>query len=143
MAFSIKKYNKGNNRFNIDTKNLKYRKLKELHNDEIVAHEDDVDIAPGHVTYVIGALFVNTKSKYGDSPAAVVMDVNPATGEMVPAFIASLPTHCAETVREMLEDEEAVDAIKNFRVGFTIREYETKTYKITAYAPEWCDVNDD
>lgn len=129
MAFSIKKYNKGG-KFNIDTSALTYKKLKDLYS------ENSNDAG---AIFVIGAVYINTKSKFGENPNVCVMDVD-ENGEIIPAFMVNLPRHLVDDCKAMLEDEEAVDAIKNCRVGFTIRKYFNKVYKTDAYSVEWVDV---
>lgn len=128
MAFSIKKYNKGG-KFNIDTTNLTYKKLKDLYS------ENNTD-----TVYAIGAIYINTKSKFGENPNVCVMDMDKNTGEIVPVFMVNLPRHLTDDCRAMLDDEEAVDAIKNIRVGFSIRKYHNKVYNTDAYSVEWTDI---
>ena len=46
----------------------------------------------------------------------------------------NLPSHTAETVHEILADDEAVQTIKDGKVGYTIYEYEShgkKCYSIS------------
>lgn len=126
MAFSIKKFNKGG-KFNINTSDLTYKKLKDLYSE----NEESV--------FVIGAVYINTKSKFGENPNVCVMGVD-ENGEIVPKFMVNLPRHLNADCKAMLEDEEAVDAIKNYHVGFIIRKYYNKVYKTDAYSVEWTDV---
>ncbi len=128
MAFSIKKYNKGGV-FNINTANLAYITLKDLY-----AKNGDDGV------YAIGAVYINTKSKFGDSPVVCVMDMDRDTGEIKPSVMCNLPRHLLDTCREMMTDDDAVAAIKAVKVGFTIRKYHSNIYNTDAYSVEWVDL---
>lgn len=134
MAFSINKYNRNGNKFNVNTKDMTYRSLKDMWESEKLAGVD-----PGTPVHVFCAAFINTKSRYGENANLVIVSPD-ENGEIVPAHIASLPAHLTDTVKEMLADTEAVDAIKNYQVGFRIREYHNKNFNVDAYTVEWCDV---
>lgn len=134
MAFSIKKFNKNGNKFDVNTQGLSYHSLKAIWEDE---KNNGVD--PGTPVHVFCAAFINTKSRYGENANLVVVTPD-ENGEIVPAYIASLPAHLTDTVKEMLADTEAVDAIKNYQVGFSIREYHNKKFNVDAYTVDWCDV---
>lgn len=102
MAFSFaSRFNKTS--FGIDTTEFKYVKL--------------VDIFKGNIDVVhnIDGLFVH-HSRLGDSP--VVIDVDNR-------LLVNLPSHTAETIREILSDSEAITAVKDGKVGYTIYEYES------------------
>lgn len=141
MAFSISKYNRnGMSKFNVNTKDLSYHNLREMFENELESAETTGgSFEPGTAVYIFGAAFINPKSKYGETPNVVIMTPD-ENGEVVPAYIASLPTHLTETIKEMLNDSEAVEAIKNLKVGFTIRKYYNKKFNVNAYTAEWCDV---
>ena len=76
--------------------------------------------------YVVQALYINTKGKYGDNPVALV------NGNLV-----NLPSHLTNTVKEMLKDEELIQAINDNLFGFTIYRYE-KNGKL-GYSVNWVD----
>lgn len=59
------------------------------------------------------ALFVNKKSKFGDSPVAVT------NSELV-----NLPNHMADDVVDMMQDDEVVQMINNDEVMIEIYTYE-------------------
>lgn len=102
--------------FGIDTTEFKYVKLSDLYNSP--------ENGGGDVVHAINGLYVH-KSPLGDSP--VIIDSDNKT-------LVNLPSHLAETVRKILQDIEAVEAIKAGKVGYTIYEYETrnkKCYSIT------------
>lgn len=102
--------------FCIDTTGFKYVKLSDLYN----SPED----GGGDIVHVINGLYVH-KSPLGDSP--VIIDA-------CKKKLVNLPSQMAETVREILQDDEAVETIKEGRVGYTIYEYEShgrKCYSIS------------
>lgn len=128
MAFTIKKYNKGG-KFDINTANLPYVTLKRLYTDN---GEDGV--------YAIGAIFINKKSKFGEAPVVPIMDMDAETGEIKAVALCNLPRHLLEICVEMMRDDEAVDAIKAYKVGFTIRKYHSNVYNTDAYSVDWVDL---
>ena len=75
----------------------------------------------------VKALYINTKSRFGDSPC-VAID---------PVIIVNLPSHLLETVKEMINDDECVAAINNNEVKFKIYSYKDKTFNKTCYGVEW------
>lgn len=81
---------------------------------------------PERVT-VVRALYINHKSKYGDSPC------------MVTDFeIVNLPKHMTDDVKAIIADDSIVDDINSGRVGFKIAPYEkdNKTY----YSIDWVEI---
>ena len=77
--------------------------------------------------YDVKALYINTKSKFGDTPC-VAIDYS---------TIVNLPNHLLETVKEMIYDAECVTAINNNEVKFKIYSYKDKTFNKTCYSVEW------
>ena len=75
----------------------------------------------------VKALYINTKSKFGDSPC-VAID---------PVIIVNLPKHLLETIKEMINDNECVDAINNNEVKFKIYSYKDSTFNKTCYSVKW------
>ena len=75
----------------------------------------------------VKALYINTKSRFGDAPC-VAID---------PVIIVNLPNHLLETVKEMISDDECVNAINNNEVKFKIYSYKDKTFNKTCYGVEW------
>lgn len=125
MAFSVKKFNA--RKFDMSpAKDTPYMKLSEL----------DATDAP----FIVGALYVNKKSKFGASPVAAIVGVDEATGESGIAALVNLPKFQLDAVESMIEDEEAVAAINAGKVGFTIREYYSETYAVNCYSAEWVDL---
>lgn len=109
------KFNKTS--FGIDTKDYEYIKLS-----EVAKSSSPDEIHPINGLYVHG-------SKLGDSP--VIID---ATAKK----LVNMPKHLGETFREILADSEAVQAIKDGRVGYTIYSYES--HAKTCYGINFVDV---
>lgn len=109
------KFNKTS--FGIDTKDYEYIKLSELAN----ASSPD-EIHPINGLYVHG-------SALGDSP--VVIDIHAKK-------LVNMPKHLGETFREILADTEAVQAIKDGKVGYTIYTYES--HAKTCYGINFVDL---
>lgn len=102
--------------FGIDTTNFVYVRLADLYNSESEGGKD--------VIHPISGMYVH-KSQLGDSP--VIIDAEAKR-------LVNLPSHTAETLREILADSEAVETIKAAKVGYTIYEYEShgkKCYSIS------------
>ena len=108
MKSFASKFNKTT--FGIDTTNFAYIKLVDMYNSAENGGKD--------VIHPINGMYVH-KSQLIDEKAQ---------------RLVNLPAHMAETVREILQDSEAVDAIKDGKVGYTIYEYEShgkKCYSIS------------
>lgn len=116
MSTFASKFNKVG--FGIDTVNFEYIKLSNIFNSKKDGGND--------VVHPINGIFVHTsKNGLGDNPVIIDTDAKK---------LVNLPTHMTETVREILADSEAVEAIKNGKVGYTIYEYEShgkKCYSIS------------
>lgn len=114
MKSFASKFNKTT--FGIDTADFQYTKLADIFNSEYEGGKD--------VVHIISGLYVH-KSQLGDSPV-IIDEVNKR--------LVNMPSHTAETVREILADDEAVQTIKDGKVGYTIYEYEShgkKCYSIS------------
>ena len=108
------KFNKTS--FGIDTTDFTFVKLTDLFNSK----QD----GGGDVVHPIDGVYVH-KSPLGDSP--VIIDA--ANRRLV-----NLPSFIGEAIREILQDSDAIQAIKDGKVGYTIYEYEShgkKCYNIT------------
>lgn len=64
-------------------------------------------------TFVIHAMFINKKSRFGDSPVLVLDD-----------YSVNLPQHLTDTVKAMIQDIELVDAVNKRQIGFNIYTYQ-------------------
>lgn len=110
MSFANKR-NKGS-RFNIDTSDFQFKKVRDLENDRVY---------PVHGV-------VCFKTKYGDSPAAILSD----------CFV-NLPKHMADDIISILNDDEDVNAIKSGAVGLKRRDYTGKDGNQYT-GVEWVDI---
>lgn len=115
MAFSFKKYNK-TSMFDFTpsydlTDNSSYKSLKQLYD------EDGEDMI-----YNVKAVYINTKTNFR----------NNATGKKeAPVFLledcaVNVPPHQIMEIREILEDEEAIEAINQGLCDFHIETYKTR-----------------
>lgn len=109
------KFNKAS--FGIDTKDYEYIKLA-----EVAKASSPDEIHPINGLYVHG-------SALGDSP--VVIDIHAKK-------LVNMPKHLGETFREILADAEAVQAIKDGKVGYTIYSYES--HAKTCYGINFVDI---
>lgn len=102
--------------FGIDVKEFPFVKLSDIYSSEKEGGND--------VVHPINGMYIH-KSKLGDAP--VIIDAENKR-------LINLPQFISETVRDILANSEAVDAIKDNKVGYTIYEYEShskKCYGIT------------
>lgn len=114
MKSFASKFNKTT--FGIDTKYFKYIKLADIFNSESEGGKEFI--------HNVNGLYVH-KSQIGDSP--VIIDEKNKR-------LVNLPSHTARTLCEILDDDEAVQDIKDGKVGYTIYEYEShdkKCYSIS------------
>lgn len=79
--------------------------------------------------YIVRMLYINKKSRYGDEGVVVIDD-----------GIVNLPNHLAETIKEIMSDEEAVDAINEGKLGFQIYTYIPRNREETCFSIEWVDI---
>lgn len=103
--------------FGIDTRDYEYIKLADL-----AQGSSPDEIHP------INGLCVHS-SALGDSP--VVIDVQAKK-------LVNMPKHLGETFREILANTEAVQAIKDGKVGYTIYTYES--HAKTCYGIKFVDI---
>lgn len=97
--------------FGIDTTDFPYVKLIDIYNSK--------KNGGGDVVHPINGMYVH-KSRLGDSP--VIIDAENK-------LLVNLPQFTGDTVREILANSDAVDAIKANKVGYTIYEYESRDKK--------------
>lgn len=111
------KYNKGGVIFEIDVKDFKFKTLEELYK-------------AGDTVKWIDGLYINKKSSFGDHPVAIIVK-----DEM----LVDLPAHLLEDVKDILQNQEVIEAIKAGKIGIQIEEYEQKKYKKTCYGIKWVE----
>lgn len=121
MSFASK-HNKGGVIFEIDIKDFKFVTLEELF--ESPEFPDDIDFG-------IDGLFINTKSKYGDHPVAIVSSLH---------LLVDLPQHMNDEVKEILKDADDIQAIKDGKVGFHVETYVDKKFGRDCYGISWVDM---
>lgn len=116
MAFASR-FNKSR-KFDVDTTYFEYMSLEELYSNN----------GEGEV-YPLTAIYINTKSQYGIAPVFAT-DV---------CFV-NVPSHMAETVKEILADENAVAEINNGKVGFKIYLYHSDKYHRDCFGINFVDM---
>ena len=115
MSYATK-FNKSVNKFT----------FKQCDNVTYVNLEDLLNMYGGDI-YPVKALYINKKSKFGDSPCVVINE----------DITVNLPKHLTETVIEMINDDECVAAINNNEVKFKIYSYNDNTFNKTCYSVSW------
>ena len=116
MSFASK-FNKGK-KFNIDTEGFEFVDRKDL-----FASEGEGAVFP------LTAIFINTKSQYGDHPVF-------ATDK----FFVDAPAHMMDVVEDILKDDDAIEDINNGKVGFTLYEFTSDKYKVNSIGIRFVDV---
>lgn len=103
MSFA-KNFNKVT--FSVNTEGFDYCKLKDLY--EPKSKEQRI--------FVLDGLFVN-KSPLGESPVFICAPLKK---------LINIPSHMTDTCKAILRDSDAVQAIEEGKVGFTIYTYEAR-----------------
>lgn len=104
MTSFAEKYNKGNvNPFKFDLKGYEFTSLKELHNTD-----------PNKVHALDGFYF--TRSKFGIKVVVVMSDVKKRV---------DMPVYLTKVFNDIVNNANAVEDIKNGKVGFIVRKYES------------------
>jgi hypothetical protein len=111
----MNRFNKGTIDWGIDTKDMKYIKLSEFKEGDIVQ---------------VKGLFINNKGNFEPHPVAISEN-----------GLIDLPMHQTETVNEILASPEVVEAIKQGKVAFKVRIYNAVKYSNKeCYSVEWVDM---
>lgn len=113
----IASHNRRETRFKVDTTGFEFKKLPELFN----------KAKPDAVFSVYG-LYINRKSKYGDSPFAAS-----------DGYFISLPSHLTDVVKEILADDVAVEQMNEGKAGLVIRPYDDEN-GVTHYSADFVEV---
>ena len=117
MGFSVaSKYN-SQKVFNVNTEGFEYKSLEELYIDE-------------DTVYIVKGIYINKKGNFGEEPVLATDDC-----------YVNLPSHLVETCKEMIADNDAVSAINDGLVGFTIYKYFKAKYNRDCYSVRWVDVD--
>lgn len=115
MSYAAK-FNKSGSKFTFRTGNeVDYLSLEDLFT------KNPVEVHP------VRALYINTKSKYGDRPCIVVDECT----------VINLPEHMLDDVKAMINDSECVDEINNGKVCFKVYQYQSKNFNRTCFGVEW------
>lgn len=117
MSKFSSKFNK-HRLFDIDTKDFEYQSLADLFN----ANGRDA-------IYGLKAVYINTKGKFGDAPVFAT-----------DYCFVNAPSHMLETAREILRDEEAINAINNGEVGFVIYPYVATQFNRECFGINFVDI---
>jgi len=117
MAKFASKFNK-QRKFDIDTSKFTYESLSDMFNND-----------GSGVVYPLTAIYINTKSKYGNAPVLAT-----------DTCFVNAPSHMLDTAREILADEEAVAAINNGEVGFTIYPYTAEKFNRDCFGVNFVDI---
>ena len=121
MTFASK-YGRKNVTWKVSTAGRKYLKL-----DDLAAQYE-----PGK-RFIMDCLYINTKSLSGDAPVVGVADVKEP-------YMVNLPKHLLDQVRDILNDQDAVEAIQLGRAGFVIRPYNPKGSNRVCDTVDWVDI---
>ena len=113
------KYNKGS-LFKVNTEGYGYKGLEELYNENGADQE-----------YEVRGIYINHKSQFGDAPVAIS-----------DGFFVNLPAHLLDDAKDMLKDQDAIDAMNAGTFGFKIETYEKEIGKKmkTCYGVRWVDL---
>ena len=115
MSYATK-FNRSGSKFTFKQgENVNYLTLEDLYN----MGEDKI--------YPVKAFYINKKSIYGDAPCIVINEDT----------TVNLPKHLLDTVIEMINDDECVNAINNDEVKFLVYRYYEPTYKKNCYSISW------
>ena len=110
-------HNKGS-KFTFDTSNLPYMERRlalEKYGENVVK---------------VTAIYINTKSKFGDSP--VVATEN----ELI-----NMPAYMLDECKKIIADQDDVDEINAGKVGIVFEEFEDKTFHKKCIGARWVDLN--
>ena len=78
-------------------------------------------------THQVNAIYVNTKSRFGEAGILVT------NNELV-----NLPNHLTPTIKDMIVDDEIVDMANNNQLGFKIYSYQGRNGE--GYSVNWVDL---
>ncbi len=116
MSFA-NRFNKGK-KFDFNTEGLEYTSLADLYN------------ANGEKAhYTLRAIFINSKSKYGEAPVFAIDNA-----------LVNAPSHLLDTVKEILSDNDAIASINEGKVGFTIYPYKAEKFNVDTFGIKFIDL---
>lgn len=115
MKFSM--FNKVR-KFNINSDNFTYESLKDLYNNNGKDH-----------VYPLTAIYINRKTKFEPAPVF-------ATDK----FFVNIPSHMLDVCEQILSNENAIEAINNGEVGFSIYPYKNNRFNKDCFGVNFVDV---
>lgn len=116
MSFASR-FNKGN-RWDIDTTGFEFFDLEYL-----------IKANGKNYVYMVRGAYINTKGKYDPAPVIISDD----------KYI-NAPSHMCAQFNDILADEQAIEDIKNGRVGVKIYKYYSQNHNRDCYSLEFVDI---
>lgn len=110
-----KKYNR-ERIFPIDTNGFEYYSLSDL-----------AEEFPEEQIYVVRGIYINSKSQFGAAPVIALDD-----------RYVNFPQHTMSVVEDILNDNNAIAAINEGHVGFTLYKY--NSHNRVCYGVTWVDI---
>ena len=107
--------------FNIDTSEFEYFNLESLTENPMEEPEDRI--------FTVRGVYINNKSQFGPAPVLALDDC-----------YVNLPEHTLDACRQMLADPQAVKAINEGHLGFTVDKYHQKRFNKDCYSVIWVDL---
>lgn len=89
----------------------------------------DLFAVNGKTPITVRGFFINTKSKFGANPIAILDDC-----------LVNLPKHLTEQVEDIINDDEMVADVNGGHCGISIYEYENKKYGGTDFSVNFVDL---
>ena len=81
--------------------------------------------------FKVGSIYINSKGKYGEHGVIITSE---------PDLLIDCPNHMTDTIREMLKDDEVVEAVNAGLLGVRAYKYDTKNAAAGfAYGLEFID----
>ncbi len=118
MSNLFAKLNKKTKLFNVDVENPQFRKLNDF--------EAETNLC------VIGC-YINKKSNFGDSPVFIVHD---ETDEI---YFVNVPKSHINTINEIINNEEMVEAINNYQCWIKVISYFNKRFNKLCFDIEFIE----
>ena len=110
------KYNRQGGRFTAEIpEDLPFMRLSELRDT--------------NTPFIILSMWINSKGIYGAHPVVAT-----------PSALVDFPNTMTDTVKEMIKDDEVIDAVNNRKLGFTVRKYHSNKYNRDAYTADFVDL---
>lgn len=118
------KYNKQGNRF-------KYQ-IPENSEHVFVKASELYQMPNNEAGVVVKSMYINSKGKFGEHGVLICEE---------PAILIDCPNHLTETIRDMMKDDEVVEAVNAGKFGVRAYEYATKNAASgVAYGLEFMDL---